>query len=165
MRGLADFPERSCFMSVSNDASIKVWTYTGTNTDTYYGHTNYIYSIARNKAGGDDCFVTSDEDRTVRYWKNGVNMEAIHLPAQSVWTVACLSNGDVVTGSRLENFILFSVIILNIFSLFCSDSVVRVFTQDESRFASDELLKTFEEEVNALAKQSTQEIGGYKVSE
>lgn len=60
----------------------------------------WLFSIARNKAGGDTSFVTSDEDRTVRYWQNGVNTETFLLPAQSVWTVTCLSNGDIVTGSR-----------------------------------------------------------------
>lgn len=94
------FPEMNYFVSVSNDASIKVWTYSGENVDTYYGHTNYIYSIARSKASGEFSFVTSDEDRTVRYWQNGVNTETFVLPAQSVWSVTCLSNGDIVTGSR-----------------------------------------------------------------
>lgn len=65
-----------------------------------------MFSIARNKASGEFAFVTSDEDRTVRFWQNGVNTETFKLPAQSVWTVACLSNGDIVTGSRL-NFAIF----------------------------------------------------------
>ncbi|KAF5295352.1 hypothetical protein FQR65_LT01542 [Abscondita terminalis] len=145
VRGLADFPELKYFLSVSNDASIKVWSYDGSNLDTYYGHTNYIYSICRNIAGGTNCFVTSDEDRTVRYWQDGLNTETFQLPAQSVWSVACLPNGDVVTGS--------------------SDSVVRIFTQDETRIADESLLKAFEEEVLALTKQSMQEIGGYKISD
>lgn len=145
IRDLDDFPELNCFISVSNDASVKVWTYAGENVHTYYGHTNFIYSIARNKAGGENCFVTSDEDRTVRYWKDGENTESFTLPAQSVWDVACLNNGDIVTAS--------------------SDGVVRIFTQHESRYASEEALKVFQEEVDALAKQSLQEIGGIKVSE
>lgn len=66
-----------------------------------------IYSIARNKAGGAFAFVTSDEDRTVRYWQNGTNTQTFKLPAQSVWTVACLSNGDIVTGSRFSSVIIF----------------------------------------------------------
>lgn len=28
--------------------------------------------------------------------------QTITLPAQSVWSVACLNNGDIVTGSRLD---------------------------------------------------------------
>ncbi|KAI4461369.1 phospholipase a-2-activating protein [Holotrichia oblita] len=145
VRGLTDFPELNYFASVSNDATIKLWTYAGKNIETLYGHTNYIYSIARNKRGGDNCFVTSDEDRSVRYWQNGVNVETIHLPSQSVWSVCCLQNGDIVTAS--------------------SDGVIRIFTQDESRYASEPVLKAFEEEVLALQQQSCQEIGGFKVSD
>lgn len=47
----------------------------------------------------------------------------------------------------------------------CSDGIVRIFTQDEGRCVSDDALKTYQEEVNALSKQSQQEIGGVKVSE
>lgn len=81
----------------------------------------------------------------MRVWENGVNTQTIYLPAQSVWCVNCLQNGDIVTGS--------------------SDGVIRIFTQNETRFADESLLKSFEEEVNALTQQSSQEIGGYKVSE
>lgn len=62
---------------------------------------NFIFfSIARCRFYGMDSFVTSDEDRTVRFWQNGENTCSINLPAQSVWSVTCLPNGDVVTGSR-----------------------------------------------------------------
>lgn len=111
--------------------------------------------------------MTSDEDRTVRYWQNGVNIETFVLPAQSVWSVACLGNGDIVTGSRYSKIVSISLLTENLrFKLLPnSDGVVRVFTQDESRFANEETVKTFEEEVNAVTKQSCQEIGGVKVSE
>ncbi|XP_018568401.1 phospholipase A-2-activating protein [Anoplophora glabripennis] len=145
VRCLEDFPELNYFISVANDASIKVWSYLGENTNTYYGHTNYIYSIARCKSHGDNAFVTSDEDRTVRFWKNGVNTQTIELPAQSIWTVACLPNGDIVTGS--------------------SDGVIRIFTQNEERVADEATLTKFNEEVNALKRQNLQEIGGVKVSD
>lgn len=42
---------------------------------------------------------------------------------------------------------------------------MRVFTQDESRYAADPELQAYEEEVRALQEQSCQEIGGFKVSE
>ncbi|XP_050305466.1 phospholipase A-2-activating protein [Anthonomus grandis grandis] len=145
VRSLADFPEQNIFMSVANDASIKVWSYAGENINTYYGPTNYIYCIARCKPEGPNCFVTSDEDRTVMFWENGECKQKIKLPAQSVWAVACLFNGDIVTGS--------------------SDGVVRVFTRDESRYADEMALTKFAEEVEALERQSMQEIGGVKVSD
>lgn len=56
--------------------------------------------MARCKALGSDAFVSSDENSSVKFWENGENTSTICLPAQSVWCVACLSNGDVVTGSR-----------------------------------------------------------------
>ncbi|KAG5881794.1 hypothetical protein JTB14_037091 [Gonioctena quinquepunctata] len=145
VRCLEDFPELKIFVSAANDASIKVWSYAGENMNTYYGHTNFIYSIARCRPYGLDSFVSSDEDRTVRFWQGGENKHSIHLPAQSVWTVACLPNGDIVTGS--------------------SDGVIRVFTQDEGRIADEVNLLKFEEEVNALKQQALQEIGGVKVSD
>ncbi|EFA09359.2 phospholipase A-2-activating protein [Tribolium castaneum] len=145
VRGLVDLSELHQFVSVANDATIRVWSYAGESQGVLYGHTNYIYSIARCKSAGENCFVTSDEDRTVRFWQNGENIETIQLPAQSVWSVACLSNGDIVTGS--------------------SDGVVRVFTQNESRYADEATLNKFNEEVEALTRQSTQEIGGYKISD
>ncbi|KAJ8959902.1 hypothetical protein NQ318_011639 [Aromia moschata] len=79
------------------------------------------------------------------FGKNGVNVQTIDLPAQSVWCVACLPNGDIVTGT--------------------SDGIVRIFTQDESRVADEANLTKFNEEVNALKQQSLKEIGGVKVSD
>ncbi|XP_076265264.1 phospholipase A2 activator protein [Rhynchophorus ferrugineus] len=145
VRALVDIPELSVFASAANDASIKIWKYTGDNIQTLYGHTNYIYSIANDKSVGPDCLISSDEDRTVRVWENGINTDTISLPAQSIWSVACLSNGDIVTGS--------------------SDGIIRVFTRDESRVANEQALTKFAEEVNNLKQQSMQEIGGVKVSD
>lgn len=59
-----------------------------------------FFSIARCKALGVDSFASSDENRSVKFWENGENTCTIDLPAQSIWCVACLSNGDIVTGSR-----------------------------------------------------------------
>ncbi|XP_023012840.1 phospholipase A2 activator protein [Leptinotarsa decemlineata] len=145
VRCLEDFPELKYFVSVGNDASVKVWSYSGENMNTFYGHTNFIYSIARCRPHGLDSFVTSDEDRTVRFWQGGENKQTIHLPAQSVWAVACLPNGDIVTGS--------------------SDGIIRVFTQEEGRVTDEVNLVKFNEEVNALKQQALQEIGGVKVSD
>ncbi|KAK9889755.1 hypothetical protein WA026_007136 [Henosepilachna vigintioctopunctata] len=145
VRGLCDIPEANVFVSVANDASIKIWSYSGENLDTYYGHTNYIYSVSRFKSSNSNSFVTSGEDRTVRIWKDGVNTQTFQLPAQSVWSVATLNNGDIVTGS--------------------SDGIIRIFTQEESRNADPATLAKFEEEVATLNEQNNQEIGGYKVSD
>ncbi|XP_056634387.1 phospholipase A-2-activating protein [Diorhabda sublineata] len=145
VRCLEDFPELKYFMSVSNDASIKIWNYDCENINTLYGHNNFIYSMYRCRPHGMDSFVTSDEDRTVKFWQNNEDRCTIELPAQSIWAVACLSNGDIVTGS--------------------SDGIIRIFTLDESRVVDETNLLKFTEEVNALKKQALQEIGGVKVSD
>lgn len=107
------------FLSCANDASIRLWTNHGECINTFFGHTNYIYrliflllhilnlyvlnikfafSICSNPSVDNQCFVTSGEDSTVRVWSGGDNICTITLPAQSVWSVACMSNGDIVAG-------------------------------------------------------------------
>lgn len=131
-------------MSVSNDASIKQWTNQGELINTFYGHNNYIYSICLDQSMNSN-FYTGGEDSCVRYWQDGDNTQTVSLPAESVWSVASLSNGDVVVGT--------------------SDGVVRVFTQMPERVADESVLKLFEAEVNNVVAASKQEIGGVKVSE
>jgi phospholipase A-2-activating protein len=60
----------------------------------------FTFSISVFPGAGVDRFVTSSEDRTVKIWQNGECQQTVTLPAQSVWSVACLQNGDIVTGSR-----------------------------------------------------------------
>lgn len=133
------------FLTASNDASIKQWTLDGELIDTFYGHESFIYSISVNNALGNDCFVTSGEDRTVKCWQNGRNTHSIQLPAQSIWSVACLPNGDIIAGS--------------------SDGVIRIFTLDSNRLADEHQLKMFEEEVAKINQAANQEIGGVKISD
>ncbi|CAG9862601.1 unnamed protein product [Phyllotreta striolata] len=145
VRCLEDFPELKYFMSVSNDATVRIWNYDGENLNTLYGHKNFIYSIARCRPHGLDSFVTSDEDRTVNFWQNHEIKSNIELPAQSVWAVASLFNGDIVTGT--------------------SDGIIRIFTKDDSRVTDEVNLVKFAEDVMALKRQALQEIGGVKVSD
>lgn len=86
------------FLSASNDTTIRRWLTTGECTHQYQGHTNFIYSISILPNGQD--FVTSGEDRTIRVWQGGECTQTLTLPAQSVWCVAALNNGDIVAGSR-----------------------------------------------------------------
>ncbi|XP_013178100.1 PREDICTED: phospholipase A-2-activating protein-like [Papilio xuthus] len=132
------------FLSCSNDATVRLWTNKGERLNTYYGHSNYIYSICINP-GVPNSFTTCGEDGTVRLWSNGDCVREIHLPVQSVWSVTCLDNGDIVTGS--------------------SDGVIRVFTKDPARYADEATIKTFEEEVEKMQFAAKQEIGGYKLSD
>ncbi|XP_048484837.1 phospholipase A-2-activating protein [Plutella xylostella] len=144
VRGLA-VASPETFLSVSNDASIRLWTNKGECLNTYYGHTNYIYSISMNPSVDPSCFATSGEDGAVRVWSRGECLRAVPVPAQSVWAVQCLENGDIVTGS--------------------SDGIVRVFTADPARFADAATLAAYEEEVEKVQAASKQEIGGFKLTE
>ncbi|KAJ0179726.1 hypothetical protein K1T71_004317 [Dendrolimus kikuchii] len=132
------------FLSCSNDASIRLWTNKGQCLNTFYGHSNYIYSISMNP-GVENGFATCGEDGSVRLWAGGDCVREIRLPVHSVWSVTCLDNGDIVTGS--------------------SDGLVRVFTKDPARFADEAILKMFEEDVEKMIAASQQEIGGFKLSE
>ncbi|KAL1514055.1 hypothetical protein ABEB36_003380 [Hypothenemus hampei] len=145
VRSLIDINESSYFVSVGNDASLRFWTYAGENIRTLYGHTSYIYQIVRCPTYGPTCFVTCGEDMTLRIWEDFENTFTITLPAQSVWSVACLMNGDIVAGS--------------------SDGVVRVFTREESRYADETTLQKFDEDVANYIKQQSQNIGSVKSSD
>lgn len=61
----------------------------------------FASSISILPGAGVDSFVTSGEDRTIKIWEMGECQQTITLPAQSVWSVAYLQNGDIVAGSRL----------------------------------------------------------------
>ncbi|CAK1552863.1 unnamed protein product [Leptosia nina] len=143
VRGLA-VASNDTFLSCANDASIKLWTNKGECLNTYYGHTNYIYSISMNP-GVDKGFASCGEDGSVRIWSGGDCVCELRLPVHSVWSVTCLDNGDVVTGS--------------------SDGLVRVFTKDPSRFADEATLKQFDQEVEKMLVASQQDFGGFKLSE
>ncbi|KAK8736396.1 hypothetical protein OTU49_004977 [Cherax quadricarinatus] len=131
------------FLSCSNDASVILWAITGEALATYYGHTNFIYSISPISDGG--AFVTGGEDRTVRVWdSNGICVQTIHMPAQSVWAVAALPNTDIVCGS--------------------SDGMCRVFTNVKERQADTEGQKEFEECV-AKSTMAVGDLGGIKKTE
>ncbi|KAM3961586.1 LOW QUALITY PROTEIN: phospholipase A2 activator protein [Aphomia sociella] len=143
VRGLA-VPNQETFLSCSNDASIRLWTNKGQCLNTYYGHSNYIYSISMNSALTSG-FATCGEDGSVRVWSAGDCIGEIRLPVHSVWSVTCLDNGDIVTGS--------------------SDGLVRVFTPDPARYADEATLKAFEEDVVKMQAAAQQEIGGFKLSE
>jgi phospholipase A-2-activating protein len=145
VRGLVGLDDGS-LLSCSNDATIRHWSETYDCLKEFHGHSNYIYSIALNPALG-DVFVTGSEDSTIRMWSlsKGQLGDALSLPAQSVWTVACIDNGDIITGT--------------------SDALVRVFTKDPKRCASDDMLAAFETSVSTRKLEMSKELGGVKVNE
>lgn len=121
--------------------TIRMWSSEGYQLQELHGHTAFIYSVAALPSGE---LVSCGEDRTVKVWKgrlhpplesilraksamtylctDGGCIQTITLPAISVWSVAvCAESGDIVSGS--------------------SDRVVRVFSRESSRWATEEVLK------------------------
>lgn len=145
VRALLSLPNDS-IISASNDATIKFWNEDGECIKELNGHTNYIYSMAFNHQLGEDVFVTGSEDSTLRMWNFDSELgRPITLPAQSVWSVACLKNGDIVTGS--------------------SDGVVRIFTKDPLRFADENTMSTFNAAVEIRINEANLLLGGVKVND
>lgn len=146
VRGLISLPDGT-LLSCANDASIRHWSETWECLKELHGHANYIYTIASNIAVGSDVFVTGSEDNTIRMWSasKGALGEAITLPAQSVWTVFCDDNGDIITGS--------------------SDAIVRVFTKDSSRFGDENVVASFQMAVETRKAEQSKELGGIKVND
>lgn len=142
VRGLARISDHE-FVSCANDATVRHWSTTGDCLSILYGHSNYIYSIAVSPCGSS--FASVGEDSSLRVWKNSSVAQVLTLPAQSVWSVTFLPNSDIVTGS--------------------SDGVVRIFSKDADRQASEDIQKCYEAEVEAMLKISSQELGGVKVSD
>ena len=77
----------------------------------------FLFSLCLFPGRGEDELVSSGEDRTIRVWRGelsgtvwscwcyrcppgGVCVQVIALPALSVWAVACMDNGDILSGSR-----------------------------------------------------------------
>lgn len=94
-----------------------------------HGHEAFIYSLA---ALLDGQLASSGEDRTVRIWNGSECIQTITHPAISVWSVAaCAETGDIVSGA--------------------SDNIVRVFTRQPKRFASEAAITQFNDDVSSSA--------------
>lgn len=145
IRGLVSL-EDGTLLSCSNDATIRHWSDTYDCLKEFHGHSNYIYTIAMNPAFG-DAFVTGSEDNTIRLWSisKGALGEALTLPVQSVWSLACTDHGDIVAGS--------------------SDGVIRVFSKNKSRIASPDVLAAYDVAVETRQTEQSKELGGVKVND
>ncbi|KAK6640097.1 hypothetical protein RUM43_008374 [Polyplax serrata] len=130
-------------LSCSNDATVRHWNVeTGQCLNIFYGHGHFVYSIFHIDS---TTFLTSSEDHTIKLWKNGEVTETICVPANSIWSVTAMPNGDIVAGS--------------------SDGVIRVFSADVTRHADQEELAAYEEQISKLEAKSVQQLGGAKFSE
>ncbi|XP_053664280.1 phospholipase A-2-activating protein [Anopheles marshallii] len=146
VRGLCPLPMGG-FLSCSNDATIRHWNDTYECVKEFHGHSNYIYSIGRSDAWGEEVFITGGEDSTIRMWhlREGALGDALQMPAQSVWAVAGLRNGDIVAGT--------------------SDAIVRVFTQNQERTAPEESLAAYRVAVEVRQSESAKQLGGMNVND
>ncbi|CAB0016835.1 unnamed protein product [Nesidiocoris tenuis] len=140
VRGLVAVDERR-FMSCGNDAMIIKWdSLTGEKLEMLSGHPNFIYNISLN--GG--VLASAGEDGCALVWKNNQSETILH-PATSVWSVAVMGNGDVITGA--------------------SDGYIRIFTPDESRMATPEELTHYADCVTRVltkppSEQDTKNVPG-----
>eukprot|EP00123_Amoebidium_parasiticum_P011281 comp20625_c0_seq1/m.26668 comp20625_c0_seq1/g.26668 ORF comp20625_c0_seq1/g.26668 comp20625_c0_seq1/m.26668 type:complete len:810 (-) comp20625_c0_seq1:123-2552(-) len=134
VRGLAALPGGG-FVSCGNDAVLRVWSSDGSAQGDLHGHTAFVYGVCVVEGSGGE-FASCGEDRCLRIWRNGECVQSIAHPAPSVWCVAALPNGDLVTGS--------------------SDGVARVFTRSSERAAPAEVLERYDLEVKAQTIPSNQ---------
>ncbi|KAI9506277.1 WD40-repeat-containing domain protein, partial [Coemansia spiralis] len=102
------------FASAANDNTVRIWSLDGKCQSVLHGHTAFIYTLAVMPNGS---IVSGGEDRTIRVWKDEELEHTIYVPSTSVWNVTALDNGDIACAT--------------------SDGLVRVFTLDKTRLASE----------------------------
>jgi len=125
------------FATCANDGFVKVWSNKGELLQSIHAHpiaddeknqNDFIYDMHILK---DNSLVSCGEDGSVRIFSpEGKLVQKIMHPA-TVWSVAGLPNGDLVTGS--------------------ADTQVRLWTRDKSRKASDEAIKSHDDLVKMAA--------------
>lgn len=129
VRGLSRISD-SEFASCGNDGIIRIWSLSGSEIQRMEDTCSYIYSLSVLSTKE---LVSSGEDRSVKIWKDGKCVQTIIHPAVSIWSVAVLNNDDIITGG--------------------SDGIIRIFTKDKERMAS-------ETEINEFNKS----VASYKIS-
>ncbi|KAG8701811.1 hypothetical protein FRC09_005119 [Ceratobasidium sp. 395] len=145
-------------VSGSWDSTARVWK-NFQQVHELRGHSHSVWAVL---AVDEDQTLTGSADKTIALWAgnklvhrytghtdavrglNGELVQTITHPAISVWTVAAMPNGDIVTG--------------------CSDGVVRVFSRSENRWADEATLKEYESQVASQAIPAEQ-VGDVKKSD
>lgn len=141
VRGLTALGDH--FAAAGNDGIIRIYPLNATGsvapTATLSGSPSFVYALA---AEGSMVF-SSGEERALRVWTDGRLSQKLHVPAESVWSVAALG-ADVVCGS--------------------SDGVVRIFSCDPARTADPATLSAYADTVAAQTVSSA-EVEGIPVVE
>jgi phospholipase A-2-activating protein len=123
------------FISAANDSSLRRWNlHSGQCLSEMYGHQAYVYSVCLIPRTSGEEVVSSGEDSSVRVWRGGSCRQVVGIPATSVWSVCCLDNQDIVTGS--------------------SDGVVRIFSVDPQTIASPEVIANYESKMEEHRRRS-----------
>lgn len=116
VRGLCLIDDKT-FASCSNDGTVKIWGFDGSLRNTLHGHTNFVYQVADLGSGE---IISVGEGGEVRIWNLKECVQAISLPAVSVWCVGVDQSGS------------------GDFAVAGSDYIIRIFSREQSRWASQE---------------------------
>ncbi|VDD74450.1 unnamed protein product [Mesocestoides corti] len=166
--------DSSRLISASNDGSLRCWSIaSGTCLAEFYGHTNFVYSVAVDP--GAQFIASSGEDRTVRVWTipaDGVGYvqqmeceQTLFLPCQTVWCVAITADGDIAVGCRQVTHIFVKVNAIRkdlskptFWLCSHSDAKIRLFSRKAERQATGTALETYEAEL-ASSKMAAGTLG------
>ncbi|CAM9846412.1 unnamed protein product, partial [Chrysoparadoxa australica] len=135
------------FMSTSNDGSVRVWTLDGFPMGALFhplsneGQPAFVLGGCALPGAGQ--MVSVDESGMCLVWDGESEYQRIKHP-NSLWCCASLGNGDFVTG--------------------CQDNIVRVWTRCAGRAASDALIASFAEDVQAAQVAHKQGPSGVEIS-
>ncbi|WWC91345.1 uncharacterized protein L201_006288 [Kwoniella dendrophila CBS 6074] len=126
VRSIAILPGGETFATACNDNLVRIWNIQGSVIEILKGHKDYVYQVVLGQQ--EVQLVSCGEDHTARAWKgmlSDMRQKLIHVegkkesvilhPCQTVWSVSCMSNGDIVTGG--------------------SDGRIRIWSLDEKRIS------------------------------
>uniref|UniRef100_A0A914ZZ52 PFU domain-containing protein n=1 Tax=Parascaris univalens TaxID=6257 RepID=A0A914ZZ52_PARUN len=146
------------FASASNDCSIRVWDLDATACLRKYTSfaCEYIYGMTVVGSGRERMLANCGESGFVELWAVDSEYQLFHsqflrTPAQSVWSIVALSNGDIAAGGN--------------------DGNIYIFTTNEKRRATRNELQVFDTnvakrvaEAEALLAAQQQEVVKIKVA-
>jgi phospholipase A-2-activating protein len=137
VRELALLGEAGCFLSCSNDATVRLWQLGGECLRVLRASEAYVYAVSILPTGE---WLTCSEDRTVRVWSGASDecVQSIAHPA-TVWACAPMPNGDIVAG--------------------CADGKAYVWTRAPGRCAGVYVQTAFRDEVAAVEMPAQQVEG------
>lgn len=122
-------------ITASNDNSIKMWSFDGCEMLQLTGHQSFVYGVAHSPDS--QSFISSSDDCTLKLWSvTDMQCKQSIVHAGTVWQATFLPNSDVVTC--------------------CSDMIVRVWTTDPSRMATEAERQAQQEMAEQAALQAAQ---------